>query len=206
MKKLFLCILALVFIVGFLIHPGCKIVEEVEAPNQYTLLVKHGDGVSGVPADGTYNYNENQTVTYSYTATAGYEGLDVALDGITIANSGFISMDSNHTLDVTAVFDLTGEWSGWHAEGPNGEGIHFRITLTFSGGGSTGTITGNAGAGSDWPFTGTYNLNGSVMEFELDGGALTYPKFTGTIDDINNMTGTYSSYPGETGIWVLARQ
>lgn len=198
MKKQFLYFSAFIFICILIVQPACKIVEEAQPATKYILTVIQGEGVSGVPAAGTYNYDENQTVTYSYTATAGYEALDVALDGITIANSGFISMDSNHTLDVTAVFDLTGEWDGYHAEGPNGEGIHYSLHLTFSGGGATGTIT--CTEGKSWPVTGTYTLNGSAIEFELDSGY----KCTGTVEP-GKMSGTYTLFPGETGIWILER-
>lgn len=100
MKKPLLFLLMSVFILGLLIQPGCKTKDD--PADQYTLMVTLGTGVTGTPISGSYAYDENQAVPYSYTLQTGYVNLVVTLDGITVANSGSITMNSNHTLTATA--------------------------------------------------------------------------------------------------------
>lgn len=68
----------------------------------YSLTVTRGTGVDGTPVTGATVYTEGQTVSYSYSLQSGYTDLLVTLDGSTVASSGTITMNANHTLSATA--------------------------------------------------------------------------------------------------------
>ena len=72
------------------------------ALNQYTLTVTKGEGVDGTPDSGTTPHAEGSTINYSYSLQSGYTDLVVQLDGATVAASGTITMNSNHTLTASA--------------------------------------------------------------------------------------------------------
>jgi hypothetical protein len=79
---------------------------EVTAVQGYTLTVNLGAGTSGTPP-ATAIYPQGHVVNYTYSAQAGYAGLQVSLDGAAVASSGIVTMNTNHTLDVTAVQGYT---------------------------------------------------------------------------------------------------
>ncbi|MCK4836390.1 MAG: hypothetical protein KAT17_07125 [Candidatus Aminicenantes bacterium] len=170
---------------------------------EYTLTVTVGTGISGVPTPGTYTYEENQIVSYSYTLETGYENLEVNLDGIPIADSGVITMNSNHTLNATSdkIFDPNGDWAGLVVY----LSIDYIAELNFSGGYYSGTVSGDV---ESLPpdVTGTYAITNGQIEFELDYGGGSIMSFTGTIDDDNNMSGDYTCTWGPSGTWYLIRQ
>ena len=74
---------------------------------KHTLTVTKGTGVDGTPNSGTYTHNEGDTVNYNYSLQSGYTNLVVTLDDNTVANSGIITMDSEHTLTATATVQGT---------------------------------------------------------------------------------------------------
>lgn len=190
-----------IFLSGLLFFPACKTAEDAA---QYTLTVTVGEGVSGVPAAGSYPYSEGDTVTYNYTLEAGYENLEVRLDGVPAANSGVITMNMNHTLTVTTdeKFNPTGDWEGWLYAG----GGDFFASISFSGDYASGTVSGDIdSAGTNG--TGTYSISGNNIEFFISYSAGTI-EFTGTIDDNDHMSGEFQVVTGgsTTGTWTLSRQ
>jgi formylglycine-generating enzyme required for sulfatase activity len=68
----------------------------------YTLTVTLATGVSGTPAAGTFTHESGTLVDYSYTPAAGYNSVEVKLDGNVMAAAGSITMDQDHALAVTA--------------------------------------------------------------------------------------------------------
>ena len=68
-----------------------------------TLTVNLGTGTTGSPPGGTHSYKKDEMVAYNYAKQTGYSQLTVKLDGAAVAASGAITMDRNHTLEVTAV-------------------------------------------------------------------------------------------------------
>ncbi|MCK4835667.1 MAG: hypothetical protein KAT17_03485 [Candidatus Aminicenantes bacterium] len=198
-KIVFLCVFICIF--GLIFYPGCKTAEE--APDQYTLTVTLEPGVTGIPIVGTYTYEENEIVTYNYFLETGYENLTVRLDGITVANSGLISMNSNHTLTATTdeIFNVNGDWAGLVVY----FSIDYIAELNFSGGYYSGTVSGDV---ESLPpdVTGTYTITNSSIEFDLDFGGANIMSLTGTIDDDNNMSGDYTCTWGPSGTWNLERQ
>jgi len=209
MKNSVLFLFTTFFVFGLLIQPGCKTTDDITngtGPNEgYTLTVTLGSGVTGTPASGTHIHEENDIVNYSYTLETGYETLVVTLDGTAIADSGSITMNSNHTLSASAteLFNINGDWEGewidyeWYD--------HYTLVLNFSGGYLTGTVTGTGGW-SDENVSGSYTISNGLIEFtlnNLDSVEDTW-YFTGTIDDNNHMSGECSQ-GDELGSWTLAR-
>ena len=66
-----------------------------------TLTVNLGVGTSGTPA-ATAKYKKGTAVSYNYTPKAGFGNLQVRLDGAVVPARGTVTMDSDHTLDVSA--------------------------------------------------------------------------------------------------------
>jgi hypothetical protein len=62
------------------------------------LHVTKGVGVDGTPNSGTYSYDAGSVVSYNYSLQTGYKNLVVKLDGNTVASSGSVIMNTNHTL------------------------------------------------------------------------------------------------------------
>ena len=62
------------FILGLLFFIGCKTSGDSA---QFTLTVSVGEGITGIPTTGTFNYAEGDVVNYNYTVQAGYENLEV---------------------------------------------------------------------------------------------------------------------------------
>lgn len=177
---------------------GCKTVEDT----QFVLTVTVAEGVTGTPATGSYSHSEGDLVNYSYSVQTGYENLVVQLDGVAVGNSGTISMNMNHTLNVAAdrIFDPNGDWSGTFIYGT----LEGTVEVTFTGGYYSGTTLGNFESFTNG--TGTYSITGDQIAFDLNWGGLD-AHFWGTINDFNNMSGTWESYSGGTsGTWSMERQ
>lgn len=161
-----------------------------------------GGGITGTPATGSYNHTDGDLVNFSYALQSGYENLVVKLDGITVGSSGVISMNMNHTLNVTAemIFDPNGDWAGTYIWGS----IDGPVAVSFSGGFYSGTTLGDFAGWSNG--VGTYSITGDQIAFDLNWGALD-AHFWGTINDYNNMSGTWESYSGgSSGTWSMERQ
>ena len=71
-------------------------------PEHMVLTVNIGSGTTGTPA-ATASYDKDEVVNYSYTAMAGYVGLQVKLDDAVVTASGAVTMNSNHSLSVSAI-------------------------------------------------------------------------------------------------------
>ena len=65
------------------------------------LTVILAAGTTGTPAS-TASYDMNQVVNYSYSVMEGFKDLQVMLDNVVVAASGTVTMNSNHTLSVSA--------------------------------------------------------------------------------------------------------
>jgi hypothetical protein len=179
---------------------SCSTAEDV----QYTLNVTVAAGVTGTPVTGAYTYSENEVVNFSYTLQTGYENLVVTLDGVTVGNSGVITMNTTHTLTVTAeeIFDVSGNWTGEWVYPGSGE---FPLECTFTGGYYSGTVNGNMEGGPGYG-NGPYTISNGSIEFEFNYGPGTV-FWTGTIDDSDHMSGTWIAQPGGVnGNWTLERQ
>jgi hypothetical protein len=203
MLKRVLFVVFLMACLGILFFSGCKTAD----PASYTLTVTLGNGVSGTPATGSYTYTEDDTVNYSYTAQAGYGNLTVTLDGAPVAASGTIAMAASHNLNVTADIDVRGQWTGRLNYGAGGA----YYTVTFSGGVLSGTTSGMfdfvPGTG-----TGDFTVSGSQINFTLRYhiyGTDYVLECTGTLSDINTMSGDYTWRDDSTiydqFTWNLAR-
>jgi Lectin C-type domain len=70
---------------------------------KHTLTVTKGLGVKGTPESGIYTYSEGSVIPYNYSPQSGYKDLVVKLDGVMVAASGSITMNSNHTLEIPAL-------------------------------------------------------------------------------------------------------
>ncbi len=192
-------VLFFLFVLGLLFFTGCKTSENAF---QYTLTVTVGEGINGAPATGSFSHADGDVVTYNYSLQAGYENLEVKVDGVTVANFGVITMNINHTLTVTAdeQFNPTGDWEGliWET------GSDYFFSVTFSGDFASGTASAHIdtvpGVG-----TGTYSISGNNINFSL-----TFTSFdlecSGTIGNNNNMNGDWQILPGGAGTWELTRQ
>lgn len=170
-----------------LLYLGCATNDN---PSQFVLTVNVGAGVSGTPASGSYSYAENDVVVYNYSAQAGYANLTVLLDGVAVAATGTINMNSNRTLVVSAdQIDIRGMWSGlfyWQ-----GGSTYFEVT--FSGSLASGDTEGLF----DWVpgyGHGHYTVTGSQVNFNLDYNICSTGEgmiCSGTLADNNHMSGTW---------------
>lgn len=187
------------FVLSLLFFIGCKTSEDTA---QYSLIVSVGEGINGTPVSGSFNYTEGDVVTYNYSVQAGYENLEVKVDGITMTSSGVITMNMNHTLTVTADerFNPTGDWEGIITE----TGSDYFFSVTFSGDFAAGTASAQIetvpGDG-----TGTYSISGNTISFSLIFSTFDL-ECTGTIVNNNNMNGEWQILPGGSGNWNLVRQ
>lgn len=124
----------------------------------YTLTVNINEGVAGSPGAGSFNYNEGETVNYSYNINPGYTNIEVRLNGSPASNSGTITMDRNHTLDVSAsrVGTITN--------------VTVKLTITFAGENLETvhkvSVDGVEEINQEFKFRQHYNANHSWQEFQ----------------------------------------
>jgi hypothetical protein len=199
MRNKFLLTVAVLCVAGILAQPGCKTAEDA----QYVLNVTVAAGVAGTPVTGSYSYTEGDVVNYSYAVQTGYENLVVQLDGVTVGNTGVISMNMNHTLTVAADerFDPNGDWTGEVAVSGIGD---FSMEITYSGGYASGSLSGVV---ESIPPTGNgnYTITNNSIEFELDFGSGLIMYFSGSIENDTRMSGNWTSSWGPVGNWFLNR-
>ncbi len=69
---------------------------------KYTLTVTIAEGAAGNPAGGSHTYSKGSRVDYDYSAATGFGNVEVLLDGQVVSASGFVEMNSDHTLIVRA--------------------------------------------------------------------------------------------------------
>lgn len=106
----------------------------------YALTVSLGSGVTGSPA-ASASYAQGTAVPYSYALQAGYQNLQVTVDGAPAAASGSLVMNGPHTLAATAIRTYTITSSA----GANG---------SISPAGATSVAQGNSQAYAITPNTG----------------------------------------------------
>ncbi|MCX6557535.1 MAG: hypothetical protein NTW95_08935 [Candidatus Aminicenantes bacterium] len=169
---------------------------------QRGLTVTVGEGVSGMPAVGTFNYGQGATVSYSYAVAEGYFNLTVLLDGTVVDSSGTITMDDDHTLDVTATAGKKLR-DTWVLAEVYDDGSSFTVNATFSGNYASGTVSDSQGG------SGTFTFIGSTVAFNLVFPNVTY-EYSGTFTDDNTMGGTCKRYQTAdkvfSGNWVAKRK
>lgn len=186
--------------VGTLFFSACKTAE----PANYTLTVTLGIGVTGTPAAGITTHEENDTVIYNYAAQAGYGNLTVTLDGAPVASNGVVTMNTNHTLSVTAIIDVRGTWTGLIQNSQN-PSLDFYFECTFSGGVQSGSVQGFIE--SEGNANGNYTVEGNELTFSLEYYNILLT-CTGSFDGPNRISGEWEypepAYPNN-GTWQLER-
>jgi hypothetical protein len=166
---------------------------------EYFLTVSVGEGVTGTPATGAYNYSSGASVTYNYALAAGYKDLRVLLDGAAIAPTGVITITGNRTLTASAEpLDVRGTWEGvlYDAYGTD----PFRITFsgtTAASGTTSGGIQG-AQVGS-----GTFSVANGQITFSVALAFGTW-NFSASLTSETHMEGnwTWTNDPGHT--WTFS--
>lgn len=142
----------------------------------YTLTVNLGTGCTGTPA-ATAKYKKDTAVAYNYTAPAGYMA-QVKLDGVAVPASGTVTMDKDHTLDVTSEIDIRGTWN-----------FKFRATnvsknwtwsFKFTGDGKSGPVM-------IYIYPGTYTVSGNNITWQFSGYNISG---TGTFSSKDALSGT----------------
>jgi hypothetical protein len=164
---------------------------------QFTLIVTVATGITGSPAAGASSFAQDAVVNYSYAVNEGYENLEVRLDGITVENSGTITMAANHGLAVTAVkkYNIQGSWA---LTEKYDDSSLFGVTATFSGNSDGGTVTDSDGG------KGEYVVTGSGVKFVIYFADVTY-EYSGNFSNDTTMSGTCKRYQTSenviNGIW-----
>jgi hypothetical protein len=96
MKNKRILILAAVLLAAVLSFDGCKESD----PDTCVLTVIVSEGVSGLPASGSYTQNVGQELQYSFSLNPGYSKLTVLFDGVAVSASGKITLSGDHTLQA----------------------------------------------------------------------------------------------------------
>ncbi|MCX6557669.1 MAG: hypothetical protein NTW95_09620 [Candidatus Aminicenantes bacterium] len=125
-----------------------------------TLTVNLGVGTIGFPGVTTI-YTKGQVINYSYSSQADYGSLQVKLDNAVVSASGFVTMDRDHVLDVSAIkLTLT-------VSSPNGGekwrvGTNHNITWASTGSIANVKIEYSTNNGSSWNLiSGSSSNNGN---------------------------------------------
>lgn len=111
MKKI-VPVLILVLSMVCLLNLGCKKSDV----GRFTLTVVRSDGIDGFPEAGTYTYDQDNMVFYKYDTLGAYANPRITIDNQDAPLNGSITMDLNHTLQVTCdSVDYSGDWQGTYA-------------------------------------------------------------------------------------------
>ncbi len=161
-------------------------------PGDYLFTVGHSPGVLGTPEKGEFYYNQGEQVTYSFSLEDGYVNMRVQLDGVVMPSSGTITFDRAHTLHVLAdkYYEIRGTWT---IEEAYEDGSKFKVTATFSGDSTSGTVTDSDGG------TGTYTTSGPTLSFTMVYPTVSY-SYTGSFTDSDAMYG-YSKRISSAGTY-----
>lgn len=162
----------------------------------FSLAVALGAGTAGTPA-ATASYALGTPVNYAYAPLAGFNGLQVLLDGTAAPASGTVTMNAAHALSVTAAQILHRVTFSAGAGGT----LTGTTDQTVAEGGSTTPVTAVPDGGfffANWTGTGfppsTTNpliLSGVTQAYDLTGNFTAVPVFfTLTVSRGNGVAGT----------------
>ena len=172
------------------------------------LYVNLSNGVTGIPAEDTYQYDEDTTVDYNYSLKPGYRDLKVKLEGDEVPASGSFTVGIGyHTLgaESTKMYDIRGRWTGFQ----DFIGFRFFLDVTFSGEYLAGEATGTTDQIEVYSGKGDYTVSGDETEIEFSLNFSGYGiifHFKGFIEGKNKMSGTYTTQPSQWfGPWELTR-
>ena len=210
-KKSVFRILFVVFL-SLVIFNSCDWARRADRDSLFTLTITLSTGVAGTPAAGSFNYASGSVINYNYILLDNsYINLQVTLDGNPVSTSGSITMDRDHTLDVTADFitatyDVRGNWIGTNTDS---NGDHDPFDVTFSG---SSEISGTTSGWVDNPSssgTGTYTVTGISIEFSLWYGSVRNFQVIGSFSNQDQMSGSWiwTNQSGDkfNGTWSLDR-
>ncbi|WP_285575487.1 kelch repeat-containing protein [Geothrix limicola] len=163
----------------------------------YALTVNLGAGVTGLPA-ATATYTQGTVVNYAYSLQAGYQNLQVSLDGNPVAPSGSLTMNGAHTLAATAQVQT---WTITASAGANGSVSPSGVTTLNQGGSQTYTITPNAGYqiasvtvdGVSVGPVGTYTFSNVTANHTLAAAFSALPTYALTVNLGAGVTGVPAS-------------
>ncbi|MCX6555533.1 MAG: hypothetical protein NTZ12_11085, partial [Candidatus Aminicenantes bacterium] len=125
----------------------------------YTLTVTLGAGCTGTPT-ATTSYEKGTVVSYNYTPATGYTNIQVMVDGVSVPDSGTITMDANKALTVTAeTVDIRGIW---YFTTTGLTSTNFNVQ--FAGTATSGTVTIPG-----FTNTGTYTVTGENVSITITG-------------------------------------
>jgi outer membrane protein assembly factor BamB len=91
----------LILIFAFLFFEGCKETTKQPEKKTYTLRVNLDEGIDGYPSAGTYSYQDVLAVNYGYQVQENYSDFKLTLDGVSVSETGSVTMNANHTLAGT---------------------------------------------------------------------------------------------------------
>ena len=203
MRNISKVVLIVALSLGLLVTMGCPADGNGNGNGNggdYFLNVSVGDGVTGSPATGAYTYSANSQVTYNYALAAGYQNLQVTLDGANIAPVGVITMNGNRTLTASAQpLDVRGTWQGllYDAFGTDDFQITFSGASAASGTTSGGIVGAQVGSG-------TYSVGSGQISFSVALNFGTW-NFTANLTSEDHMEGTWTwtNDPGHTWTFVF---
>jgi len=166
-----------------------------------SLSVLMEEGTTGTPEQGYYYFNGGDQINYNFSLLNGYRNLSVRLDNVVVEPTGTLTMTTNHVLAVYAdiQYDIRGTWnmSEVYSDKSN-----FSVTLTFTGGLDSGTVTDSDGG------SGTYTVDGNNVTFTLIFSQVTY-EYTGSFLNHENMSGDSKRHTAAdnyfTGEWIATK-
>jgi formylglycine-generating enzyme required for sulfatase activity len=109
---------------------GVVLVMLLTRKKEQTLTVDLRVGTSGQPT-ATAKYKRGTAVDYAYEAKAGFNGLQVRLDGVVVPSSGRVTMDRDHAIEVSAreFYTLTVEIGAGVSGSPSTSAAYARDTV-----------------------------------------------------------------------------
>lgn len=175
-------------------------ISATPTPGDYLLSVTLLPGVVGSPETGNFYYNRTEQLPYSYTLEDGYTNLRVQLDGVIVANAGTLTFERAHTLNVFAdkYYDIRGTWT---LEESYEDDSKFTVTITFTGGTTTGTVVDSDGG------SGTFTTSGPKALFTIAYPQVNY-SYDGTFSSEEKLYGyctRQTSSGSYTGAWIATR-
>jgi hypothetical protein len=185
MKRTIIPILVAALAAAIFSFNACK----TETPKVTKLLVVVSEGVTGLPAQGTYNLVAGDEMQYSFSLKPGYSTLTVLLDGYAVAASGSLTLTpGEETLQAYADDNIQ-------------RGLSVTLGKGVSGTPTAGTFNYAQGTVVDYSFAaadGYYDL--TVL---LDGAAID-SSGTITMDDDHTLDVAATAGKNLRDTWVLA--